>query len=163
MSLYCANVTRVGLVQLNRPKALNALCGPLMDELMQGRGRTGFNIHIKWEEKTIKKSAFKVVNNFKLFQILWISFQKHFVSAVAAFDNNPNVGAIVITGSEKASVQVFKINIYFLKDLTDYRFFWSLYTLVYTGCSLNIVFSPRILLFLASTRLLLVVQKIASQ
>jgi len=48
---------RVGLVQLNRPKALNALCGPLMDELMQ---------------------------------------------AVAAFDNNPNVGAIVITGSEKS-------------------------------------------------------------
>ena len=26
---------RVGLVALNRPKALNALCGPLMEELTQ--------------------------------------------------------------------------------------------------------------------------------
>jgi hypothetical protein len=26
--------TRVGLVTLNRPKALNALCGPLMDDLL---------------------------------------------------------------------------------------------------------------------------------
>lgn len=48
---------RVGVVQLNRPKALNALCGPLMDELMQ---------------------------------------------AVATFDNDPSVGAIVVTGSEKS-------------------------------------------------------------
>ena len=27
--------SRVGLVALNRPKALNALCGPLMEELTQ--------------------------------------------------------------------------------------------------------------------------------
>jgi len=48
---------RVGVVQLNRPKALNALCGALMDELMQ---------------------------------------------AVAALDNDPSIGAIVVTGSEKS-------------------------------------------------------------
>jgi len=48
---------RVGLVQLNRPKALNALCDGLMTELIQ---------------------------------------------ALTAFDNNPAVGAIVVTGSEKA-------------------------------------------------------------
>ena len=29
---------RVGLVALNRPKALNALCGPLMEELTQALG-----------------------------------------------------------------------------------------------------------------------------
>jgi len=48
---------RVGVVTLNRPKALNALCGPLIKEL---------------------------------------------VEAVAEFDNNPSIGAIVITGSEKS-------------------------------------------------------------
>jgi len=48
---------RVGLVTLNRPKALNALCGPLIGELVQ---------------------------------------------AVTEFDNNPDIGAIVVTGSEKS-------------------------------------------------------------
>jgi len=48
---------RVGMVQLNRPKALNALCNGLMAELMQ---------------------------------------------ALQAFDNNPSIGAMVVTGSEKA-------------------------------------------------------------
>jgi len=48
---------RVGVVQLNRPKALNALCGPLMVELE---------------------------------------------AAIRAFDQNPSIGAVVITGSEKA-------------------------------------------------------------
>merc|ERR550525_1853030 len=48
---------RVGLVTLNRPKALNALCAGLMDELIR---------------------------------------------ALNDFDNDPKVGAIVITGSEKA-------------------------------------------------------------
>lgn len=48
---------RVGLIQLNRPKALNALCAGLMDEL---------------------------------------------VVALTEFDNNPAVGAVVVTGSEKA-------------------------------------------------------------
>lgn len=48
---------RVGLVQLNRPKALNALNGALMSEL---------------------------------------------VLAISELDNNPSIGAIVITGSEKA-------------------------------------------------------------
>lgn len=48
---------RVGLVTLNRPKALNALCSPLMDDLM---------------------------------------------GALNHFDNDPKVGAIVLTGSERA-------------------------------------------------------------
>lgn len=48
---------RVGLVTLNRPKALNALCAGLMDELIR---------------------------------------------ALNEFDNDPKVGAIVVTGSEKA-------------------------------------------------------------
>lgn len=48
---------RVGLVTLNRPKALNALCSPLMDDLMV---------------------------------------------ALRHFDQDPNVGAIVLTGSEKS-------------------------------------------------------------
>jgi len=48
---------RVGLVTLNRPKALNALCSPLMDDL---------------------------------------------IGALTHFDNDPNVGAMVLTGSEKA-------------------------------------------------------------
>jgi len=48
---------RVGLVTLNRPKALNALCAGLMDELIR---------------------------------------------ALNDFDNDPTVGAIVVTGSEKA-------------------------------------------------------------
>lgn len=48
---------RVGLVTLNRPKALNALCSPLMDDL---------------------------------------------IGALTHFDNDPNVGAMVVTGSEKA-------------------------------------------------------------
>ena len=47
---------RVGLVTLNRPKALNALCAGLMDELIR---------------------------------------------ALNDFDNDPSVGAIVVTGSEK--------------------------------------------------------------
>ena len=47
---------RVGLVTLNRPKALNALCAGLMDELIR---------------------------------------------ALNDFDNDPTVGAIVVTGSEK--------------------------------------------------------------
>merc|ERR1719145_194429 len=48
---------RVGLVTLNRPKALNALCAGLMDEL---------------------------------------------IKALNEMDNDPKVGAIVVTGSEKA-------------------------------------------------------------
>jgi len=48
---------RVGMVTLNRPKALNALCAGLMDELIR---------------------------------------------ALNEFDNDPKVGAIVVTGSEKA-------------------------------------------------------------
>merc|ERR1719373_891613 len=48
---------RVGLVTLNRPKALNALCAGLMDELIR---------------------------------------------ALNEFDNDPKIGAIVVTGSEKA-------------------------------------------------------------
>ena len=48
---------RVGVVTLNRPKALNALCAGLMDEL---------------------------------------------IKALNEFDNDPSVGAIVVTGSEKA-------------------------------------------------------------
>ena len=48
---------RVALVRLNRPKALNALCTPLMDELN---------------------------------------------AALIGFDTDPNIGCIVITGSEKA-------------------------------------------------------------
>ena len=48
---------RVGMVTLNRPKALNALCAGLMDEL---------------------------------------------IKALNEFDNDPKVGAIVVTGSEKA-------------------------------------------------------------
>ena len=47
---------RVGLVTLNRPKALNALCAGLMDEL---------------------------------------------ISALNEMDNDPKIGAIVVTGSEK--------------------------------------------------------------
>merc|ERR1712012_140733 len=47
----------VGFVQLNRPKALNALCGGLMEELKQ---------------------------------------------ALHTFDQDPDVGAIVLTGSQKA-------------------------------------------------------------
>ena len=49
---------RVGLVTLNRPKALNALCAGLMDEL---------------------------------------------IKALNEFDNDPKVGAIVVTGSEKVN------------------------------------------------------------
>ena len=62
-SLFCHQVEtrgtdgRVGLVTLNRPKALNALCSPLMDDLMV---------------------------------------------ALRHFDNDPAVGAIVLTGSEKS-------------------------------------------------------------
>jgi len=48
---------RVGLVALNRPKALNALCGPLMQELTQALG--------EW-------------------------------------DKDPSIGAMVVTGNEKA-------------------------------------------------------------
>merc|ERR1719297_154728 len=48
---------RVGLVTLNRPKALNALCAGLMDEL---------------------------------------------ITALNQMDNDPKIGAIVVTGSEKA-------------------------------------------------------------
>jgi len=48
---------RVGLVTLNRPKALNALCAGLMDEL---------------------------------------------ITALNEMDNDPKIGAIVVTGSEKA-------------------------------------------------------------
>merc|ERR1711934_882699 len=48
---------RVGLVALNRPKALNALCGPLMEELTQALG--------EW-------------------------------------DKDPSIGAMVVTGNEKA-------------------------------------------------------------
>ena len=47
---------RVGLVTLNRPKALNALCAGLMDEL---------------------------------------------ITALNEMDNDPKIGAIVVTGSEK--------------------------------------------------------------
>lgn len=47
----------VGLITLNRPKALNALCGKLMDELN---------------------------------------------TAIQGLDNNDSIGAVVITGSEKA-------------------------------------------------------------
>lgn len=47
----------VGYIQLNRPKALNALCSPLMDEMTE---------------------------------------------AVVAFEADDNIGAIVITGGEKA-------------------------------------------------------------
>nr|ACO10679.1 Enoyl-CoA hydratase, mitochondrial precursor [Caligus rogercresseyi] len=49
--------SRVGLVTLNRPKALNALCSPLMKELIEG---------------------------------------------LKALDEDPGVGAIVLTGSERA-------------------------------------------------------------
>nr|ACO14710.1 Enoyl-CoA hydratase, mitochondrial precursor [Caligus clemensi] len=49
--------SRVGLVTLNRPKALNALCSPLMKELIEG---------------------------------------------LQALDEDPGVGAIVLTGSERA-------------------------------------------------------------
>jgi len=48
---------RVGVVALNRPKALNALCGPLMQELTQALG--------EW-------------------------------------DKDPSIGAMVVTGNEKA-------------------------------------------------------------
>merc|ERR1711971_1359741 len=48
---------RVGVVALNRPKALNALCGPLMEELTQALG--------EW-------------------------------------DKDPSIGAMVVTGNEKA-------------------------------------------------------------
>lgn len=48
---------KVGIIQLNRPAALNALCSPLFTELN---------------------------------------------AAMDAFDNDKNVGAIVLTGSEKA-------------------------------------------------------------
>lgn len=47
----------VGLIRLNRPQALNALCSPLMQELL---------------------------------------------TALTTFDSNPQIGAIVITGNEKA-------------------------------------------------------------
>ena len=49
---------RVGLVTLNRPKALNALCAGLMDEL---------------------------------------------ITALNEMDNDPKIGAIVVTGSEKVN------------------------------------------------------------
>ena len=52
---------RVGLVTLNRPKALNALCAGLMDELIR---------------------------------------------ALNEFDNDPKVGAIVVTGSEKVNHRI---------------------------------------------------------
>ena len=50
---------RVGLVTLNRPKALNALCAGLMDEL---------------------------------------------ITALNEMDNDPKIGAIVVTGSEKVNI-----------------------------------------------------------
>jgi 1,4-dihydroxy-2-naphthoyl-CoA synthase len=53
---------RVALVTLNRPKALNALCTPLMQELN---------------------------------------------SALKKFDEDPNVGAMVLTGSTKAFAGIF--------------------------------------------------------
>ena len=51
---------RVGLVTLNRPKALNALCAGLMDELIR---------------------------------------------ALNDMDNDPNIGAMVVTGSEKVNIE----------------------------------------------------------
>ena len=51
---------RVGLVTLNRPKALNALCAGLMDEL---------------------------------------------IKALNEMDEDPKIGAIVVTGSEKVSMR----------------------------------------------------------
>merc|ERR1712156_301402 len=53
----CGTDDRVGLVALNRPKALNALCGPLMEELTQ---------------------------------------------ALDEWDKDPSIGAMVLTGNEKA-------------------------------------------------------------
>ena len=55
---------RVGLVTLNRPKALNALCAGLMDELIR---------------------------------------------ALNDMDNDPKIGAIVVTGSEKVFKLIFDI------------------------------------------------------
>lgn len=52
----------VALITLNRPKALNALCSPLFDELNE---------------------------------------------ALAGYDADPEVGAIVLTGSEKAFAGIF--------------------------------------------------------
>jgi enoyl-CoA hydratase len=60
---------RVALIELNRPKALNALCSPLMAEL---------NTHLQSLEK------------------------------------DPEIGAIVITGSEKAFAG------HFLKKIADF-------------------------------------------
>lgn len=57
----------VALITLNRPKALNALCSPLFDELNE---------------------------------------------ALAGFDADPEVGAIVLTGSEKAFAGMLAFSCY---------------------------------------------------
>ena len=57
---------RVGLVTLNRPKALNALCAGLMDEL---------------------------------------------ITALNEMDNDPKIGAIVVTGSEKVQTRPHRHNV----------------------------------------------------
>ena len=62
---------RVGLVALNRPKALNALCAPLMEELTQALG--------EWDKVVLIVIA---------------------VSRLTLQD--PSIGAIVLTGNEKA-------------------------------------------------------------
>ena len=59
----------MGLVTLNRPKALNALCAGLMDEL---------------------------------------------ITALNEMDNDPKIGAIVVTGSEK--VHQIKFDLFVVKS-----------------------------------------------
>merc|ERR1719187_1166567 len=81
---------RVGLVTLNRPKALNALCAGLMDEL---------------------------------------------IKALNAMDEDPKIGAIVVTGSEKAFAAGADIKEMQYRDFTsNYREnfleWWSNITLV---------------------------------
>ena len=77
---------RVGLVTLNRPKALNALCAGLMDELIR---------------------------------------------ALNDFDNDPKVGAIVVTGSEKV------IHGIFFKNLTADTVRPSLLVLISRRCRIG--------------------------
>jgi len=68
----------VGLVTLNRPRALNALCSPLMDDLLVQL------IHF--------------INRFN-----HINYQVEFLkAAMKFFEADGDVGAIVLTGSEKA-------------------------------------------------------------
>merc|ERR1712158_186671 len=73
---------RVGVVALNRPKALNALCGPLMEELTQALG--------EW-------------------------------------DKDPSIGAMVVTGNEKAFAAGADI-----KEMQDEDFAF-LYMNIYAG------------------------------